>query len=50
MAVYPSNDPELVEKLGKILDIDLDVVFSLVNKDGKLLDLLSTGLFVCCYQ
>lgn len=34
VAIYPTNDPELVERLGKILNVDLDVVFSLVNKDG----------------
>ena len=42
VAIYPTNDPELVEKIGQILNIDLDAVFSLVNKDGELLaDVLS---------
>jgi NADPH-ferrihemoprotein reductase len=36
VAIYPTNDPELVEKIGQILNVDLDIVFSLVNKDGKL--------------
>ena len=34
VAIYPTNDPELVEKIGQLLNINLDVVFSLVNKDG----------------
>ena len=35
MAVYPTNDPELVEKLGSLLDVDLDTVISLNNTDGE---------------
>lgn len=35
MAVYPTNDPELVEKLGEILKVDLDTVISLNNMDGR---------------
>ena len=34
VAVYPTNDPELVESLGKRLNIDLETVFSLDNVDG----------------
>ncbi|XP_020616329.1 NADPH--cytochrome P450 reductase-like [Orbicella faveolata] len=33
VAVYPTNDPELVEKLGSLLDVDLDSVISLNNTD-----------------
>ncbi|XP_035219384.1 LOW QUALITY PROTEIN: NADPH--cytochrome P450 reductase-like [Stegodyphus dumicola] len=33
VAVYPTNNPELVEKIGKLLDVDLDTVFSLNNLD-----------------
>ena len=53
VAVYPTNDPELVEKIGQILNIDLDVVFSLVNKDGRLFltetcrQLFKTKYFLC---
>ena len=36
VAVYPTNDPELVESLGKRLNIDLETVFSLDNVDGML--------------
>lgn len=32
-AVYPTNDPELVSRLGDILNVDLDTVFSLINVD-----------------
>lgn len=33
IALYPVNDTDLVEKLGKICEADLDVVFSLINTD-----------------
>lgn len=35
VAIYPTNDSELVERFGRLLNIDLDVVFSLVNKDEE---------------
>ena len=34
MAVYPTNDTTLVEKIGKRLNVDLDTVFTLTNVDG----------------
>jgi len=33
--MYPENDITLVEKIGELLEVDLDQVFSLVNKDGE---------------
>ncbi|PRD35221.1 UNVERIFIED_CONTAM: Cpr [Trichonephila clavipes] len=33
VAVYPTNNSELVEKIGKLLDVDLDTLFSLNNLD-----------------
>ncbi len=33
VAVYPTNDLELVEKLGRLLGVDLDVVFKMENVD-----------------
>lgn len=33
VAIYPVNDTELVNKLGKICNADLDAVFSLINTD-----------------
>ncbi|XP_067639113.1 NADPH--cytochrome P450 reductase isoform X3 [Eurosta solidaginis] len=33
VAMYPINDTELVEKLGKLCNADLDTVFSLINTD-----------------
>ncbi|XP_014102503.1 NADPH--cytochrome P450 reductase isoform X1 [Bactrocera oleae] len=33
VATYPINDTELVEKLGKLCNADLDTVFSLINTD-----------------
>ena len=35
LAVYPTNDTEAVNSLGKILNVDLDEIFSLQNIDGK---------------
>lgn len=37
VAVFPTNNPELVEKIGKLCDTDLDTVFSLNNLDGMCL-------------
>lgn len=44
VAVYPVNSPELVERLGKRLEVDLDVVFTLTNIDGKCEKFFSTML------
>jgi len=35
VAVYPTNNPELVESIGKRLNIDLETVFSLDNVDEE---------------
>jgi len=35
LAVFPTNDEELVTKLGKLLDQDLNVVFKLINVDEE---------------
>lgn len=35
VAVYPVNCVELVEKIGKRLDVDLELAFTLTNVDGK---------------
>jgi len=32
--MYPENDLDLVERIGELLEVNLDQVFSLVNKDG----------------
>lgn len=37
VAVYPKNSSELVEKIGKLLNADLDTVFSLLNTDGMII-------------
>jgi len=34
VAVYPKNSSELVNKIGELLNVDLDTVFSLLNTDG----------------
>lgn len=34
VGIYPVNDIELVEKLGKLLDVDLDTLFKLENVDA----------------
>lgn len=35
VAVYPVNDSELVNLIGKSLDVDLDQMFTLTNLDGR---------------
>ena len=35
MAVYPINDPEIVEGIGRQLGADLGTVFTLTNVDGE---------------
>ena len=37
VAVFPTNDSALVNKLGQILGVDLDLVISLNNLDGMAL-------------
>jgi len=44
VGIYPINDPLLVEKIGKLLDIDLDTVFKLTNVDE---DAGKTSPFPC---
>lgn len=34
LAVYPVNSEELVNKLGELLNVDLDTVIILTNTDG----------------
>lgn len=36
VAVYPVNDVSIVNRIGQILDADLDTVISLNNLDGQL--------------
>lgn len=35
VAIYPINNRELVDKIGQLLDVDLDKIFTLTNTDGK---------------
>lgn len=35
-AVYPENRVELVNRIGELLEVDLDTVFTLTNTDGEL--------------
>ena len=35
VAVFPTNDPDLVERLGQRLGVDLGVCFTLTNLDGE---------------
>lgn len=37
VAVYPKNSSELVNKIGELLNADLDTVFSLLNTDGMII-------------
>lgn len=42
VAVFPTNDSVLVNKLGQILEVDLDKVISLNNLDGMAIKAQST--------
>lgn len=35
MAIFPTNDSRMVERIGELLGADLDTVFSLTNVDGE---------------
>ena len=35
VAVYPVNDSDIVEGIGKRLEVDLDTIFTLTNVDGR---------------
>lgn len=36
VAIFPVNNPKHVERIGELLETDLDTVFTLTNTDGKL--------------
>lgn len=40
VAIYPSNDPILVSKIGELLNANLDIKFSLVSIEGERLKAL----------
>jgi NADPH-ferrihemoprotein reductase len=35
IAIYPQNDDTLVNRIGELLNVNLDTVISLINLDGK---------------
>lgn len=35
LAIYPQNDTELVDRIGKLLNVNLDTVFTLTNTDEE---------------
>ena len=35
LAIFPVNDPQLVERVGELLDVDLGTVFTLTSTDGR---------------
>ena len=35
VAIYPVNDPQQVERVGELLSVDLDTVFTLANVDSE---------------
>ena len=35
VAIFPVNNPQLVERIGELLNANLDTVFSLTNVDGR---------------
>ena len=36
VAMFPVNDPQIVERIGELLGVDLDTVSTLTNTDSKL--------------
>ena len=48
LALFASNDPQLVERFGELLGVDLDDVFSLNNTDGMHPTSLSHSYQFCC--
>lgn len=38
VAVYPQNDSTIVDRIGTLLEVDLDTVFSLVNIEGSFIN------------
>lgn len=50
VAVFPTNDAALVNKLGQVLGVDLDVVISLNNLDGNTLNLPKDLALMCCHM
>lgn len=48
MAVYPTNDATIVNRLGEVLGVDLDTVISLNNLDGTTLALSGLPRFGHC--
>lgn len=35
LAIFPINDPQLVEQIGDLLDVDLNTVITLTSIDGR---------------
>ena len=48
VAIYPQNDTELVEKIGKLLELDLDTVFTMINLASLVIDLDKKFGFKLC--
>ena len=47
VAIFPSNDPQLVNRIGELLAVDLDTVFTLTNVDGECSYHCNTYWFAC---
>lgn len=50
VAVYPSNDDAIVNRIGELLNVDLDEIVSLVNVDGKNLCSIENSSIKHCFQ
>lgn len=35
VAIFPINNPQMVERIGKLLQTDLDTIITLTNLDGE---------------
>lgn len=47
VALLPENSGQLVEKIANLLSVDMETVFSLVNKDGAWAYTLQQPLLQC---
>lgn len=50
VAVFPTNDAALVNKLGQVLGVDLDIVISLNNLDGNMPNPCKDLDLMCCHK
>ena len=47
LAIFPVNEPHLVSRIGELLKVDLDTVFTLTNIDGRY---MYVHMYICMYM